>query len=32
MYKDVCVPVENTEQRKIIFKIKLIDENVQKQP
>lgn len=26
MYKDNYVPIENTEQRKIIFKIQLIDE------
>lgn len=27
MYRDAYVPIENTEQRKIIFKIQLIDEN-----
>lgn len=26
MYKDTYVPIENTEQRKLIYKIKLIDE------
>lgn len=26
MYKDTYLPIENTEQRKIIYKIQLIDE------
>lgn len=30
MYRDVYLPIENTEQRKIIFKIQLIDENAQR--
>lgn len=32
MYRDVYLPIENTEQRKIIYKIQLIDEKVVKQP
>lgn len=30
MYKDVCLPIQNTQQRKIVFKIQLIDENAER--
>jgi len=29
MYKDTYVPIENSEQRKVVFKIQLVDEKNQ---